>query len=34
MDLITKALPNAKIICMLRDPMDTCIGNCKLFTIK
>ena len=34
-DLITKALPNAKIICMLRDPMDTCIGNYRqLFTIN
>ena len=34
-DLITKALPNAKIICLLRDPMDTCIGNYRqLFTIN
>lgn len=34
-DLITKALPNAKIVCLLRDPMDTCIGNYRqLFTIN
>jgi len=34
-DLITKALPNAKIICLLRDPMDTCIGNYRqLFSIN
>jgi tetratricopeptide (TPR) repeat protein len=34
-DLITKALPNAKIICLLRDPLDTCIGNYRqLFTIN
>ncbi len=26
-DLIRKALPKAKIICLLRNPMDTCIGN-------
>jgi hypothetical protein len=24
---IARALPNAKIICLRRDPMDTCIGN-------
>jgi Flp pilus assembly protein TadD len=24
---IAKALPNAKIICLRRDPMDTCLGN-------
>ncbi|MFT2092562.1 tetratricopeptide repeat-containing sulfotransferase family protein [Paraglaciecola sp. 2405UD69-4] len=34
-DLIRKALPKAKIICMLRDPMDTCIGNYRqLFSIN
>lgn len=34
-DLIRKALPNAKIICLLRDPLDTCIGNYRqLFTIN
>ncbi|OUL58733.1 tetratricopeptide repeat-containing sulfotransferase family protein [Pseudoalteromonas ulvae] len=34
-DLIRKSLPNAKIICLLRDPMDTCIGNYRqLFTIN
>ncbi|MDP4984892.1 tetratricopeptide repeat-containing sulfotransferase family protein [Pseudoalteromonas tunicata] len=34
-DLIRKALPNAKIICLLRDPLDTCIGNFRqLFTIN
>ena len=26
-NLIQKALPDAKIIIMLRDPMDTCVGN-------
>lgn len=32
--LIRRALPNAKIICLLRDPMDTCIGNFRqLFSI-
>jgi tetratricopeptide (TPR) repeat protein len=25
--LIRRALPNAKIVCLLRNPMDTCIGN-------
>lgn len=25
--LILRALPNAKIICLVRNPMDTCIGN-------
>lgn len=24
---ITRALPNAKIICLRRDPLDTCLGN-------
>ncbi|WP_046003303.1 tetratricopeptide repeat-containing sulfotransferase family protein [Pseudoalteromonas rubra] len=34
-DLIRRALPNAKIICLMRDPMDTCIGNFRqLFTIN
>ncbi|MEP0356854.1 sulfotransferase [Paraglaciecola sp.] len=34
-DLIRKALPKAKIICLLRDPMDTCIGNYRqLFSIN
>jgi len=34
-DLIKRALPNAKIICLLRNPMDTCIGNYRqLFTIN
>jgi Flp pilus assembly protein TadD len=33
--LIRRALPNAKIICMLRNPMDTCVGNFRqLFTIN
>jgi hypothetical protein len=33
--LIRKALPNAKIICLLRNPMDTCIGNYRqLFSIN
>lgn len=33
--LIRKALPNAKIICLLRDPMDTCIGNYRqLFSLS
>ncbi|AZZ97847.1 sulfotransferase family protein [Pseudoalteromonas sp. R3] len=34
-DLIRRALPNAKIVCLMRDPMDTCIGNFRqLFTIN
>jgi len=34
-DLIRKALPNAKIICLLRNPMDTCVGNFRqLFSIN
>ena len=34
-DLIKKALPNAKIICLLRNPMDTCVGNFRqLFSIN
>ncbi|SFC12236.1 tetratricopeptide repeat-containing sulfotransferase family protein [Pseudoalteromonas denitrificans] len=34
-DLIRRVLPNAKIICLLRNPMDTCIGNYRqLFTIN
>ncbi|NOU52273.1 tetratricopeptide repeat protein [Pseudoalteromonas sp. JBTF-M23] len=34
-DLIRKALPNAKIVCLLRNPLDTCIGNYRqLFTIN
>jgi tetratricopeptide (TPR) repeat protein len=33
--LIRRALPNAKIICLLRDPMDTCIGNYRqLFSLN
>lgn len=33
--LIRRALPNAKIICMSRNPMDTCVGNFRqLFTIN
>ena len=33
-DLIRRALPNAKIICMLRNPMDTCLGNYRaLFSL-
>ncbi|BFT28986.1 tetratricopeptide repeat-containing sulfotransferase family protein [Alteromonas sp. D210916BOD_24] len=33
-DLIRRALPNAKIICLKRNPMDTCIGNFRqLFSI-
>ena len=33
-DLIRRALPNAKIICLMRDPMDTCVGNYRqLFSI-
>lgn len=28
-DLILRALPGAKIICLMRDPMDTCWGNFK-----
>ncbi|MDN4502461.1 sulfotransferase [Alteromonadaceae bacterium BrNp21-10] len=33
--LIKQALPNAKIICLLRNPMDTCIGNFRqLFSIN
>lgn len=33
--LIRRALPNAKIICLLRNPMDTCIGNFRqLFSIN
>ena len=33
--LIQRALPNAKIIVMLRDPMDTCIGNFRqLFSLN
>lgn len=32
--LIKQALPNAKVICLLRNPMDTCIGNYRqLFSI-
>lgn len=34
-DLIRRALPRAKIICLLRGPMDTCIGNYRqLFSIN
>ncbi|MGM0525502.1 MAG: tetratricopeptide repeat-containing sulfotransferase family protein [Pseudomonadota bacterium] len=34
-DLITRALPKAKILCLLRDPMDTCIGNFRqLFSLS
>lgn len=33
--LIARALPNAKIVCLLRDPMDTCIGNFRqLFSLQ
>lgn len=33
--LIRKALPQAKIICLLRDPLDTCVGNYRqLFSIR
>ncbi|WP_233080538.1 tetratricopeptide repeat-containing sulfotransferase family protein [Rheinheimera soli] len=33
-DLIRRALPNAKIICMMRHPMDTCLGNYRaLFSL-
>lgn len=33
--LIRRALPNAKIVCLLRNPMDTCIGNYRqLFSIN
>ena len=33
-DLIRQALPNAKIVCLLRNPMDTCVGNFRqLFSI-
>lgn len=33
--LIRRALPNAKIICLLRDPMDTCVGNYRqLFSLN
>ena len=33
--LIRRALPNAKIVCLLRDPMDTCIGNYRqLFSLN
>ena len=33
--LIRRALPNAKIVCLLRDPMDTCIGNFRqLFSLS
>jgi tetratricopeptide (TPR) repeat protein len=32
---ISKALPDAKIICLRRDPMDTCLSNFRqLFSIK
>lgn len=32
---IRRALPNAKIVCLLRDPMDTCVGNFRqLFSIN
>ncbi|GAB3013503.1 tetratricopeptide repeat-containing sulfotransferase family protein [Bowmanella dokdonensis] len=35
LDLIRRALPNAKIICMLRNPLDTCIGNFRqLFSLQ
>ncbi|ALS99990.1 sulfotransferase family protein [Lacimicrobium alkaliphilum] len=35
LDLIRRALPSAKIICMLRDPLDTCIGNFRqLFSLQ
>ncbi|MFT2092879.1 tetratricopeptide repeat-containing sulfotransferase family protein [Paraglaciecola sp. 2405UD69-4] len=32
---IRRAFPNAKIICLLRNPMDTCVGNFRqLFSIR
>lgn len=35
LDLIRKALPNAKVLCMLRHPMDTCVGNYRqLFSLS
>ena len=34
-NLIRQALPNAKIVCLMRDPMDTCVGNYRqLFSIN
>ncbi|MBT0586052.1 tetratricopeptide repeat-containing sulfotransferase family protein [Alteromonas oceanisediminis] len=34
-NLIQQALPHAKMICLLRDPLDTCIGNYRqLFSIS
>ncbi|MET1218773.1 MAG: sulfotransferase [Glaciecola sp.] len=34
-DLIKQALPKAKVIVMLRDPMDTCVGNYRqLFSLN
>ena len=33
--LIRRAFPNAKIVCLLRNPMDTCIGNYRqLFSLN
>ena len=33
--LIRRALPKAKIVCLVRDPMDTCIGNFRqLFSVN
>ncbi|MDF2178714.1 sulfotransferase [Aliiglaciecola sp. CAU 1673] len=35
LDLIRRALPKAKILCLLRNPLDTCIGNFRqLFSIS
>ncbi|WP_109340744.1 tetratricopeptide repeat-containing sulfotransferase family protein [Saliniradius amylolyticus] len=35
LDLILRALPNAKVLCLIRDPMDTCIGNFRqLFSLN
>lgn len=32
---IRRAFPNAKILCLLRDPLDTCVGNYRqLFSIQ
>jgi len=34
-NLIRQALPNAKIVCLMRDAMDTCVGNYRqLFSIN
>ena len=34
-DLIVRAFPQAKIVCLMRDPLDTCLGNYRqLFSIN